>query len=116
MRSRPRTPPRANATETCCRPMLLSCRVRYHIERRIGAGGMAEVYEATLAGEAGFQRKVAIKRLALGLVDDPGARQSFLDGARIAGSLNHAGIVAVVDYGIVDGCPVQVLEWIDGID
>ncbi|MEO8700492.1 MAG: serine/threonine-protein kinase [Kofleriaceae bacterium] len=90
--------------------------MRYHIERRIGAGAMADVYEATLEGDTGFQRKVAIKRLALDRQSDAGARASFLDEARIAGSLNHPGIVAVVDYGIVDGSPVQVLEWIDGLD
>ncbi|MBS1121835.1 MAG: hypothetical protein H6Q90_4063 [Deltaproteobacteria bacterium] len=77
---------------------------------------MADVYEATVDGDAGFHRKVAIKRLALDRVDEATARQSFIDEARIAGSLHHPGIVAIVDYGIVDGSPVQVLEWIDGID
>src|SRR5262245_54204103 len=95
---------------------LQSRDVRYHIERRIGAGGMADVYEATVEGEAGFRRKVAITRLALDRITDATARQSFVDEARIAGSLHHAGIVSVVDYGIVDGSPVQVLEWVDGLD
>jgi serine/threonine protein kinase len=89
--------------------------VRYHIERRIGAGGMADVYEATISGDAGFARKVAIKRLALDRVD-AAAQASFLDEARIAGALHHPGIVAIVDYGVVDGSPVQVLEWVDGVD
>jgi serine/threonine-protein kinase len=87
---------------------------RYRLRRRLGRGGMAEVFEATAQGERGFQRTVALKRMLpeIGRIHDDG----FLDEARIASSLHHANIVAVLDYGIADGLPFQVLELVDGLD
>ena len=40
----------------------------------------------------------------------------FLDEARIASRLHHGGIVSVLDYGVVDGRPFQILEFVDGED
>jgi serine/threonine-protein kinase len=87
---------------------------RYRLRRRLGRGGMAEVFEATAIGERGFERRVAVKRMLpeIGRIHDNG----FLDEARIASNLHHANIVAVLDYGIADGLPFQVLELVDGID
>jgi serine/threonine-protein kinase len=75
---------------------------------------MAEVFEATAQGDRGFERSVALKRILpeIGRVHDDG----FLDEARIASHLHHANIVSVLDYGIADGLPFQVLELVDGID
>ena len=87
---------------------------RYRLRRRLGRGGMAEVFEATAMGERGFERRVAVKRMLpeIGRIHDNG----FLDEARIASNLHHANIVSVLDYGIADGLPFQVLELVDGID
>ena len=74
---------------------------------------MAEVFEAIAEGDGGFERKVAIKRM---LANDHAAlRRMFLDEARIASQLHHANVVAVLDYGVVDGQPFQVLELVDGL-
>lgn len=88
---------------------------RYRLLRRIGVGGMAEVFEAVVQGDAGFERRVAIKRMR-GADLDPAYERMFLDEARIASRLSHANVVAVLDYGVVDGRPFQVLELVDGID
>ena len=87
---------------------------RYRLRRRLGRGGMAEVFEAVAIGERGFARTVALKRMLpeIGRIHDDG----FLDEARIASHLHHANIVSVLDYGIADGLPFQVLELVDGID
>jgi serine/threonine protein kinase len=87
---------------------------RYRLRRRLGRGGMAEVFEATAVGERGFERTVALKRMLpeIGRIHDDG----FLDEARIASHLHHANIVSVLDYGIADGLPFQVLELVDGLD
>src|SRR5262245_61569061 len=77
---------------------------------------MAEVFEALLSGTAGFSRRVAIKRISTRAADDPELAERFLDEARIASQLHHAGIVGVLDYGFVDGLPFQVLEFVDGLD
>jgi serine/threonine-protein kinase len=77
---------------------------------------MAEVFEAELAGELGFSRKVAIKRMLGDAAADPGAAQRFLDEARIASKLHHANIVGVLDVGLLDDLPFQVLELVDGMN
>jgi tRNA A-37 threonylcarbamoyl transferase component Bud32 len=77
---------------------------------------MAEVFEAELVGDLGFVRKVAIKRMLASAVADPSAARRFLDEARIASRLHHANVVAVVDLGLLDDLPFQVLEYVDGID
>ncbi|MBI2893056.1 MAG: serine/threonine protein kinase [Deltaproteobacteria bacterium] len=89
---------------------------RYRVERVIGSGGMAEVLRAVAVGSSGFERRVAIKRILPEFSDDATLSRMFFDEARIASRLHHANIVAVLDYGIVDGRPFQVLEWIDGLD
>ncbi len=77
---------------------------------------MAEVFEGELGGELGFVRKVAIKRLLADIADDRDAARRFLDEARIASRLHHANIVAILDVGLLDGLPFQVLELVDGLD
>lgn len=77
---------------------------------------MAEVFEAELVGDHGFVRKVAIKRMLAGAASDPSMADRFLDEARIASRLHHANIVSVVDLGLLDSLPFQVLELVDGID
>lgn len=89
---------------------------RYRVVRRIGIGGMAEVLEAVAVGAAGFERRVALKRMLPHEGDAEREHRMFLDEARIASHLHHANIVAVLDYGLADGRPFQVLEYVDGID
>ncbi|MEO8702273.1 MAG: serine/threonine-protein kinase [Kofleriaceae bacterium] len=96
--------------------MSIDLPARYRILRRLGQGGMAEVFEAELVGELGFVRKVAIKRMLPSAVEDPAAAQRFLDEARIASKLHHANIIAILDLGLLDGLPFQVLELVDAID
>lgn len=89
---------------------------RYELHDPLGQGGMAEVFEATAHGAQGFVRRVAIKRLRPEAGLDPQLVRMFLDEARIASRLHHPGIVAVLDYAVVDFTPFQVLELVDGWD
>lgn len=89
---------------------------RYRVLRPLGSGGYADVVEALAEGEHGFQRRVALKRLRPELAQDPEVLAAFIDEARLAGQLHHANIVAVLDFGMADGLPFQVLELVDGID
>lgn len=88
---------------------------KYKLVRRLASGGMGEVWEGALEGSSGFARRVAIKRM-MGVEDVPGWENMFLDEARIASQLHHANIVPVLDFGVEDGKPFQVLELIDGVD
>ncbi|MEZ4311099.1 MAG: serine/threonine-protein kinase [Polyangiaceae bacterium] len=89
---------------------------RYRIGRPLGRGGMAEVLEAQAIAAGGVTRRVAVKRLLPGHEADPGAARMFLEEARIASHLHHGAIVALLDYGVLDGQPFQVLELVDGAD
>src|SRR5262249_25492644 len=112
--TRSRTAASARARAYSTHATIVAMSARYRLRRRLGRGGMAEVLEATAQGERGFQRPVALKRMRpeLGRIHDDG----FLDEARIASSLHPATTVGVLDYGIADGLPFQVLELVDGLD
>ncbi|MEO1334141.1 MAG: protein kinase [Myxococcota bacterium] len=87
---------------------------KYRIVRRVKRGGMAEIFEARLLGERGFQRRLAIKRpLTITTTRD---LDSFADEARILSQLSHPNIVSVFDLGEHDGWPFQVMEFVDGFD
>jgi eukaryotic-like serine/threonine-protein kinase len=84
---------------------------RYHIVDRIAAGGMGEVYRAH---DAVLDRPVAIKVLHRNLAGDAGFVERFRREARAAASLNHQNIVAVHDWGSVDGIYYMVMEYVAG--
>jgi serine/threonine protein kinase len=86
----------------------------YDLGAKLGEGGMAVVFEAVARGAHGFTRRVAIKRLLPQFAKDDQLTRMFLDEARTASHLHHAGIVGVLDFGVVDGAPFQVLELVEG--
>jgi serine/threonine protein kinase len=89
---------------------------RYRIDRLLGRGGSAEVYAATLQGDGGFQRRVAIKILAHDVPADGPIARSFQEEARIAGLMSHPNLVGVLDAGIEKGQRFLVMELVDGLD
>lgn len=86
-------------------------RPRIEIRGRIGEGAAAEVYDGRLIYSTGVVRRVAIKRLRSGERRDV---EGFADECRILRFLGHAGIVGVLDYGLLDGRPMIVMERVDG--
>ncbi len=74
------------------------------------------MFEAIAVGDNGFSREVAIKRLLQPLTRDGPLRRSFLDEARISSRLSHPNIVSILDFGVADGVPFQVLERVRGTD
>lgn len=70
----------------------------YVIERRLGGGGMAEVFLASVVGEAGFSRPVAIKRVLPGFGDRPEFAALFISEAKLSARLRHPNIVSVLDF------------------
>jgi serine/threonine-protein kinase len=84
---------------------------RYHIVDRIAAGGMGEVFRAR---DAVLEREVAIKVLHRQLAGDQGFVERFRREARAAANLSHPNIVAVHDWGAVDGIYYMVMEYVRG--
>jgi beta-lactam-binding protein with PASTA domain len=78
---------------------------------RIAAGGMGEVFRAH---DAVLEREVAIKVLHRQLAGDAGFVDRFRREARSAANLSHPNIVAVHDWGAVDGIYYMVMEYVRG--
>ncbi|MFJ8550940.1 protein kinase domain-containing protein [Streptomyces sp. NPDC093676] len=88
---------------------------RYRLTRRLGRGGMAEVFAAE---DVRLGRTVAVKLLRSDLAEDPVAKARFTREAQSVAGLNHHAIVAVYDSGedFVGGQPVPyiVMELVEG--
>ena len=64
---------------------------KYILLDRINSGGMAEVYRAKVTGVEQFQRLVAIKCMLPQLAQDQQFMTMFVDEAKLAAQLSHAG-------------------------
>ncbi|CAM2795082.1 Stk1 family PASTA domain-containing Ser/Thr kinase [Erysipelothrix tonsillarum] len=84
---------------------------RYRIVKKIGTGGMADVY---LALDTVLNREVALKILRGDLSHDPVALLRFQREANAASGLNHPSIVEVYDVGEDEGQHYIVMEMIRG--
>jgi len=84
---------------------------RYELQRRVGRGGMAEVY---LARDRLLDRPVAIKILFPEFATDPSFVARFRREAQSAANLSHPNIVGVYDWGKERGTYYIVMEYIDG--
>jgi serine/threonine protein kinase len=90
---------------------------KYRLDRRLGGGGMAEVFAGSMRGAEGFSRKVAIKRVLPGLSENPGFAQMFVAEAQISSRLIHPNIVSVLDFDRdADRRLFLVMELVDGKD
>ncbi len=83
----------------------------FRILRRIGSGGMGQVY---LAEQLSLKRKVALKTLKASLASNPTARQRFKFEAENVARVAHANIVQVYATGETDGIPYIALEYVEG--
>jgi serine/threonine protein kinase len=86
----------------------------YFIERRLAAGGMAEVFVAKRKGPHGFEKRVALKRILPQFAVEPDFVHMFIDEARLAARLDHANIVQVFDFGQHAGTFFIAMELVDG--
>ncbi|WP_234570685.1 tetratricopeptide repeat protein [Rhodohalobacter sp. 614A] len=86
----------------------------YHIQKRIGIGGMGEVYLASRIDEK-FHQNVALKLIRHGITSYEQANR-FEQERTILSSLNHPNIARLLDGGISsDGRSYYVMEYVDGV-
>lgn len=97
----------ANAADSFGPPEFFD---EYRLVRRIGRGGMGQVY---LAYDTVLDRMVAIKFIAAAQPDEV-QRQRFLLEARAIARLQHPNVVSVHRVGVVSGHPYIVSELIEG--
>jgi len=89
---------------------------RYTLHRKIGEGGMAEVYSATVAVGEGLAKQLVVKKIRRDCADQTEYARMFVDEAKIALSLNHANIVQVFDFGEVHDDLYLAMELVEGVD
>jgi serine/threonine-protein kinase len=83
----------------------------YRIVRRLGSGGMGDVFQAQ---QISLDRPVALKLLPVELAKDKVFVERFLSEARAAGKVAHENIVAAVDVGEANGRYYFVMELVEG--
>ncbi len=87
---------------------------RYHIDRKLGEGGMGVVY---LAEHGILKSPVAIKLLGAHHTVDDAARKRFETEARHTSRLIHPNTIRIYDFGATDdGTLYYAMEYIEGVD
>jgi serine/threonine-protein kinase len=84
---------------------------RYRILRRLGSGGMADVW---LAEDAHLQRQVALKVLHRRFAQDREFVERFRREAEAAAGLQHPNIVSVFDRGEFEGTYYIAMQYVEG--
>jgi eukaryotic-like serine/threonine-protein kinase len=84
----------------------------YRIERKLGAGGTADVY---LAHDTRLQRPVALKLLPAAYTADRTRLQRFEQEACAASALNHPNILTVYEIGVENNTHFIATEHVDGV-
>jgi len=83
----------------------------YRIVRRLGAGGMGEVF---LAEDTRLNRKVALKILLPEVAADPERMARFVQEARLASALSHPNAAHIYEIGEAGGTHYLAMEYIEG--
>jgi eukaryotic-like serine/threonine-protein kinase len=84
---------------------------RYRVLRRIGSGGMADVW---LAEDPNLERRVALKVLHGRFAQDREFVERFRREAEAAAGLSHPNIVSVFDRGDVEGTYYIAMQLLEG--
>jgi serine/threonine protein kinase len=85
---------------------------RYHILRKLGQGGMGQVY---LAEHVRMRRMSAVKVMHPGMVNDTDAISRFNREAANACQILHTNVAAIYDFGETsDGMLYLAMEYIEG--
>jgi serine/threonine-protein kinase len=85
---------------------------RYHIKKKLGEGGMGQVY---LAEHVKMGRRCAVKIMTAGLSNDPEAVGRFNREAANASRIAHANVCSIYDFGeTAEGLIYLAMEYIEG--
>lgn len=84
---------------------------QYEITRRLGHGGMGEVW---LARDRTLERDVALKLLPADDVDAATRKERFFREARAASALNHPNIITIYEINSDQGIDFIAMEYVDG--
>ena len=83
----------------------------YALLRRVGGGGMGDVFEAEHVDR---RRREALKQLRAGLDEDARVSERFLREVRAAARVVHDHVVALYDSGVIDGVLYYTMPLLPG--
>ncbi|RLD00633.1 MAG: serine/threonine protein kinase, partial [Chloroflexota bacterium] len=86
---------------------------RYRLDKELGEGGMAIVYQAT---DLMLERTIAVKILRKDFSASTAFQKRFKEEARAAANLTHPNIVTVHDFGFDQDRLFIVMEYVPGKD
>ena len=89
---------------------------KYSLVRKIGTGGMAEVFLARTVVAQGLNKTLVIKKIHTAYARSKQFVTMFRDEAKIALGLNHPNIIQVFDYGVVGETYFLAMEYVEGVD
>jgi serine/threonine protein kinase/tetratricopeptide (TPR) repeat protein len=103
----PKTPPAAPPQEIA----------QFEVVRRLGAGGMAEVFLAKKLGAEGTHKVLVLKRILPAHGSSRRFRAMFIEEARLAARLNHPNVVQVYEFqDFGDQGLLLAMEYVEGCD
>ncbi|MFN0249297.1 MAG: serine/threonine-protein kinase PknK [Kofleriaceae bacterium] len=89
---------------------------KYSLIRKIGTGGMAEVFLARTTVAQGLNKTLVIKKIHTAYARSKQFVTMFVDEAKIALGLNHPNIIQVFDFGAVGDTYFLAMEHVEGMD
>jgi serine/threonine protein kinase/predicted ATPase len=89
---------------------------KYTLIRKIGTGGMAEVFLAKTTVAQGLNKTLVIKKIHTAYARSRQFVTMFVDEAKIALGLNHPNIIQVFDFGAVGDTYFLAMEYVEGLD
>jgi tetratricopeptide (TPR) repeat protein len=90
---------------------------QFEIVRRLGAGGMAEVFLAKKRGAEGTYKVLVLKRILPAHGGSRRFRSMFIEEARLATRLNHPNVVQVYEFqDFGDQGLLLAMEYVEGCD
>jgi eukaryotic-like serine/threonine-protein kinase len=87
----------------------------YRVLRRLGRGGMAEVFLAVSYGASGFEKKVALKTLLPELQGNAIFERMLIEEAKLGALFQHKNVLQVHELGLDDATYYVRLDYIEGI-
>ena len=89
---------------------------RYLLLKKIARGGMAEIFRAMAFGGQGFSKYVVLKRMLPDITKDHQFVDMFVAEAKLVATLNHANIVQIYDFGLIDDRLYLAMEYVQGMN
>jgi serine/threonine-protein kinase len=88
----------------------------FRLERALGRGAAAEVWQAVEIGSLGFTKRQALKLLRPPPGEMESQKKALINEARVCGRLKHPGVVDVYKVGEHQGELYIAMEFVDGPD